>query len=54
LNHFNAIHCIVGIRGGGEKGEFWHDSGRKENRTNGFKDVITFAELIQKKGMTTP
>ena len=54
LNHFKAIHCIVGIRGGGERGESWHNAGRRENRTNGFKDVIAFAELIQKRNLTTP
>lgn len=42
------------VRGGGEKGIGWHDSGKLENRPNVFKDFISCAEFLIAKKITHP
>ncbi len=38
------------VRGGGEKGAVWHEKGRKENKANSWKDLISCSEyLIENK-----
>jgi prolyl oligopeptidase len=45
-----VFYAFAHIRGGGEKGETWHKAGMKQNKPNGWKDVISCAEyLIQNK-----
>lgn len=41
-------------RGGGEKGESWHNGGFKKTKTNTWKDFISSAEYLVKKGYTSP
>lgn len=42
------------IRGGGERGEAWHQAARQEKRQNSYDDFIAVAETLVKDGMTTP
>lgn len=44
------VHAYV--RGGGEKGEAWHQAGMKENKPNSWKDFITCAEYLIKNKYT--
>ncbi|MEQ9443895.1 MAG: prolyl oligopeptidase family serine peptidase [Cyclobacteriaceae bacterium] len=41
------------IRGGGEKGPFWHNQGRKEQKPNSWKDLLACAEFLIHNGFTT-
>ena len=40
------------VRGGGEKGETWHQAGMKENKPNSWKDFIACAEYLIKNKYT--
>ncbi|KAJ4317696.1 hypothetical protein N0V84_007215 [Fusarium piperis] len=42
------------IRGGGERGEVWHQAARQEKRQNSYGDFIAVAETLIKDGVTTP
>ncbi|RSL72386.1 hypothetical protein CEP54_000963 [Fusarium duplospermum] len=42
------------IRGGGERGEAWHQAARQEKRQNSYDDFIAVAETLVKDGMTSP
>ncbi|KAI8666689.1 Prolyl endopeptidase [Fusarium keratoplasticum] len=42
------------IRGGGERGEAWHQAARQEKRQNSYDDFIAVAETLVKDGITTP
>ena len=45
-----GIYAMAHVRGGGEKGDFWHKSGYKETKPNTWKDLIACSEyLIHKK-----
>lgn len=46
------VHAYV--RGGGEKGETWHEAGMKENKPNSWKDFIACAEYLIKNKYTQP
>ncbi|MBS1496243.1 MAG: prolyl oligopeptidase family serine peptidase [Bacteroidetes bacterium] len=46
------VHSYV--RGGGEKGEAWHQAGMKENKPNSWKDFIACAEYMIKNKYTQP
>lgn len=48
------IYAIAHVRGGGEKGEPWHDAGRLANKTNTFVDYLAVAEHLVRVGMTSP
>ena len=46
------VHAYV--RGGGEKGEAWHQAGMKETKPNSWKDYIACAEYLIKNKYTQP
>lgn len=57
-NNLLAQHGVVlvhaYVRGGGEKGEAWHQAGLKENKPNSWKDFIACAEYLIKNKYTEP
>jgi prolyl oligopeptidase len=61
--HFDVKHSIAlrGVvlayahpRGGSEKGEAWYKAGYKTTKPNTWKDFISCAEYLVKKGYTSP
>lgn len=46
------VHAYV--RGGGEKGEQWHEAGMKLNKPNSWKDLIACAEYLINNKYTRP
>ncbi len=49
--------CIIAyahVRGGGEKGEAWHQNGMKEKKPNTWKDFISCAEFLVREKYTSP
>jgi len=48
-----GIYAVPNLRGGGEYGQKWHDSGRKLNKLNVFKDFIAAAEYLKKENYTS-
>lgn len=49
-----AVFALPHIRGGGEFGRSWHDSGRARNRQASFEDFTAAAEWLCSEGITTP
>jgi prolyl oligopeptidase len=56
--HSLALHGVVMAfahpRGGGERGEAWHKAGKKTTKPNTWKDFISCAEYLVKRGYTSP
>ena len=48
------VYAIAHVRGGGEKGDAWHEGGRLANKTNTFTDFIAVAEHLVHMGFTRP
>ena len=48
------IYVIAHVRGGGEKGNAWHDAGRLADKVNTFTDFIAVAEQLVRMGLTQP
>lgn len=44
--YFRGLHVTVHVRGGGEKGLFWHAGGYGKNRSNTFDDIVAVAEYL--------
>lgn len=49
-----GIYAQVGLRGGAEYGEAWHEAGTKLNKQNVFDDFIAAAEYMIGQNWTTP
>jgi prolyl oligopeptidase len=58
VRHSLALHNVVLAyahpRGGSEKGEAWYKAGYKTTKPNTWKDFISCAEYLVKKGYTSP
>jgi oligopeptidase B len=48
------IYAIAHVRGGGEKGDAWHDTGRLAHKLNTFTDYIAVVEQLIRLGYTRP
>jgi oligopeptidase B len=48
------IYAIAHVRGGGEKGDAWHDAGRLASKVNTFTDFIAVAEHLVRLRLTRP
>jgi len=49
-----GVLAYAHTRGGGEKGEAWHEAGRGPNKGNAVGDFIACAEYLVAKGYTSP
>lgn len=49
-----GILAVAHVRGGGERGDQWHLDGMKETKANTWKDLISLAEWVTKKGYSSP
>ncbi len=49
-----GILAYAHVRGGGEKGMSWHDGGRKETKSNSWKDLIACSEYLIDQQYTSP
>jgi prolyl oligopeptidase len=53
LAHKGIVIAIPHVRGGGEKGEYWHLSGYKQSKPNTWKDLNSTAEYLIARGFTS-
>jgi oligopeptidase B len=49
-----VVFAIAHIRGGGELGKSWHDTGKMMQKMNTFTDFIQCAEYLIKHSYTEP
>jgi prolyl oligopeptidase len=49
-----GVYAEVVLRGGGEFGREWHESGTKTHKQNVFDDYVAAAEELVRRGVTTP
>ncbi|KFF06351.1 prolyl oligopeptidase family serine peptidase [Flavobacterium reichenbachii] len=47
-----GVYVVPHVRGGGEKGDMWHEGGLKKNKPNTWKDLIATAEYLIKNNIT--
>ncbi|MHB8184651.1 MAG: S9 family peptidase [Dermatophilaceae bacterium] len=48
------VYAIAHVRGGGEMGRQWYDSGKMEHKTNTFTDFISCADHLVSSGWVAP
>ncbi|QCX01101.1 hypothetical protein FGM00_13610 [Aggregatimonas sangjinii] len=49
-----GVIAVAHIRGGGEKGQDWHDAGRIATKSNSWKDIISVTEYLINEKITSP
>ena len=49
-----GILAVAHVRGGGEYGEVWHESGRGPLKVNTINDLVAVSEFLVKYGFTNP
>lgn len=49
-----GVYAYAMIRGGGEKGKYWHQDGSLMNRQNSINDIINAAKFLSDKKITQP
>ena len=49
-----GVVAVAHVRGGGEKGDAWHQGGLKKTKPNTWKDAIACAEYMIKEKFTSP
>jgi prolyl oligopeptidase len=49
-----GVIAIAHVRGGGEFGKTWHDTGRGEAKLNAIRDCIAAAQFLSSYGFTSP
>jgi prolyl oligopeptidase len=54
LDNFGGVYACPNLRGGGEYGKVWHESGQKGKKQNVFDDFQAAAEYLIAQGYTTP
>jgi prolyl oligopeptidase len=48
------VYAVAHVRGGGEYGTQWHETGRGANKPNGYRDLIACAEALVHSGLARP
>jgi prolyl oligopeptidase len=48
----DGVFAVAGVRGGGERGEAWHEAGRRRNRQNAIDDYLAASEWLIAQGWT--
>ena len=48
------VYAIAHVRGGGEMGRQWYDTGKMEHKTNSFTDFISCADHLVSSGWIAP
>lgn len=48
-----GVLCFAHVRGGGEKGDSWYEGGKKKNKPNSWKDLISCTEYLIKEEYTS-
>lgn len=49
-----VVYAVAHIRGGGEMGRAWYDTGKGLQKKNTFTDFVDVADHLIREGMTTP
>jgi prolyl oligopeptidase len=49
-----GVFAVCHVRGGGEKGEAWHEAGVRNHKQNGVDDFIACGEHLVRQGYTSP
>jgi prolyl oligopeptidase len=48
-----GIYAVAGIRGGGERGESWHEAGKGAHKQQSFDDFLAAADWLVERGWTS-
>ena len=49
-----GIAAVAHVRGGGERGDAWHEGGRKQTKANTWRDLIACAAHLHDEGRSSP
>jgi prolyl oligopeptidase len=48
-----GLYAVPAIRGGGERGESWHEAGKRERKQTSFDDFLAAADWLVERGWTS-